>query len=101
MAVRARVFRARRFTRRATFASILAVGLVVAQHARAESGSNPVQYSKVDASTVRVFALGTVGVSTIDGPTTPIQIAAPHAGHGTGFAVEPDLIITAQHVVNG
>jgi hypothetical protein len=63
--------------------------------------ASPVRYSKIDASTLRVFALGTVGVTTVDGPGAPIRVASPQAGHGTGFAVEADLVITAQHVVNG
>lgn len=80
----------------------------LAPHAWAKgSGDAPsiptdtVSYASIDASTLRVFALGTVGVETVQGPGFNVEVAAPHAGHGTGFAVAPELIVTAQHVVAG
>jgi S1-C subfamily serine protease len=63
-----------------------------------------VRYQPVDDSTLRVFAIGTVGVETLrseDGRET-IQVATPQAGHGTGFMVGSDgLVVTARHVVDG
>lgn len=72
----------------------LAIG-VPASHATTSDES----YGSVDRSTVRVFAIGTVGVETITRGGRSIQIAGANAGHGTGFAVGPGLILTANHVV--
>ena len=77
-------------------ASIASVGPADAGNRRGKPAT-PVRYGKVDGSTLRVFALGTVGVGA-EGAT---PVATPQAGHGTGFAVEPDLIVTAEHVVHG
>ncbi len=79
----------------------IALVLVFSRAARADDSKNTVTYAGIDASTVRVFAVGTVGVTTIRHFNLDIELAATQAGHGTGFAVEPDLIITAQHVVEG
>jgi hypothetical protein len=58
--------------------------------------------SPVDASTVRVFAVGTVGVENVEAPgNQTVAMANASAGHGTGFVVEANLIVTAQHVVEG
>jgi S1-C subfamily serine protease len=72
--------------------------LFVASDSRAQDG---VSYAGVDASTVRVFAIGTVGVETFEHQGYRIDIATPQAGHGTGFAIDKDLILTARHVVAG
>lgn len=72
-----------------------------ARGARADEPKNTVTYASIDASTVRVFAVGTVGVTTVQHRGLDIELAETQAGHGTGFAVEPDLIITAHHVVEG
>jgi len=79
--------------------ALLAAASVGPAHAgnRRAKSAGPVRYAKVDGSTLRVFALGTVGVGA-DGAA---PVATPQAGHGTGFAVEPDLIVTAEHVVHG
>ncbi|HEY5920311.1 MAG TPA: trypsin-like peptidase domain-containing protein [Kofleriaceae bacterium] len=66
----------------------------------ADSATN-VSFTSVDASTLRVFAVGTVGVATIQGHGFSVQVAEPQSGHGTGFAVERELILTANHVVDG
>ncbi len=63
-----------------------------------------VSYQNVDAATVRVFAIGKVGVERISlgerGPS--ISVATPESGHGSGFIVgDSGLILTAQHVVAG
>ncbi len=63
-----------------------------------------VSYQNVDAATVRIFAIGKVGVERISlgerGPT--ISVATPKSGHGSGFIVgDSGLILTAQHVVDG
>lgn len=63
--------------------------------------SDAVSYTTIDASTLRVFSLGTVGVETLEGNGFSVQVAAPKAGHGTGFAIDSELIITAEHVVHG
>src|SRR5260221_13662941 len=63
--------------------------------------AKPVSYPNVDASTLRVFAVGTVGVASISNGTFSVQVADPQAGHGTGFAVDSDLVITAEHVIDG
>jgi hypothetical protein len=63
--------------------------------------AKPVSYANVDASTLRVFAVGTVDVATVSNGTFSVQVADPHAGHGTGFAVDSDLVITAEHVIDG
>jgi S1-C subfamily serine protease len=72
--------------------------LLAAREGRAQDA---VSYAGVDSSTVRVFAIGTVGVETFEHGGYQIDIATPQAGHGTGFAVETDLILTAHHVVAG
>ena len=80
------------------------MALVVALVAtRAEAGAprDAVSYAGVDASTVRVFAVGTVGVETLEHDGYKFQMAVPQAGHGTGFAIDKDLILTANHVVAG
>ncbi len=63
-----------------------------------------VSYQAVDASTLRVFAIGSVGTSTFtfnDGSPS-ITVATPQSGHGTGFMVGSDgLVLTAQHVIDG
>jgi S1-C subfamily serine protease len=70
-----------------------------------EAGAIPtVSYQDVDASTLRVFAIGNVGTSTlqIQQGTMPLTIATPQSGHGTGFLVGDDgLVLTAQHVIDG
>jgi S1-C subfamily serine protease len=58
-----------------------------------------VEYGAVDASTVRVFAIGTVGLNRISVRGYPVSLADPLAGHGTGFSVGHGLIVTARHVV--
>ncbi|MBL4636688.1 MAG: trypsin-like peptidase domain-containing protein, partial [Kofleriaceae bacterium] len=74
------------------------------QVAPAKTSTELVSYQNVDAATVRVFAIGKVGVEKIAlgerGPT--ISVATPKAGHGSGFIVgDSGLILTAQHVVAG
>ncbi len=56
-------------------------------------------YGTVDRSTVRVFAIGTVGVRSLAVEGGTIRVASPSGGHGTGFFVGPGLVLTAQHVV--
>ncbi len=60
-----------------------------------------VRYASVDASTLRVFSLGTVGVEVMQSQGVRIDVAAPQSGHGTGFAIDSSLIVTAQHVIEG
>ena len=68
----------------------------------AKSVQGTVSYQGVDASTVRVFAIGNVGTESIElGDGETIYVATPAAGHGTGFMVGNDgLLLTAQHVVD-
>lgn len=63
--------------------------------------AQPGIYGKVDASSVRVFAVGTVGTESIEFGRATVEVATPAAGHGTGFVVEGRLVLTAQHVVEG
>jgi S1-C subfamily serine protease len=79
---------------------VVVFAVLLARPAWAKPGAN-VSYSSIDASTLRVFAVGTVGVTTIEGRGFSVQVAEPQAGHGTGFAVTADLIITANHVIEG
>jgi hypothetical protein len=74
---------------------------LVAVPAQAGPSRNAVTYAGVDASTVRVFAVGTVGVETLKHEGHRLDMAVPQAGHGTGFAVDRALILTANHVVAG
>lgn len=68
----------------------------------ATTTSEPVQYGAVDAATVRVFAIGAVGVDRFEVQRKVITFATTSAGHGTGFAVgSGQLIATARHVVDG
>jgi S1-C subfamily serine protease len=83
-----------------------AVTVVLALGAARQADAGPadrdsVSYAGVDASTVRVFAVGTVGVETFEHGGYRIDVAVPQAGHGTGFAIDKELILTAQHVVAG
>jgi len=58
--------------------------------------------SPIDASTVRVFTVGTVGVHQIElAGGQAVSIARATAGHGSGFVADDGLIVTAQHVVEG
>src|SRR5262245_29072325 len=59
------------------------------------------QYGKVDEATVRVFAIGTVGMEELSLRERRVKVAIPRAGHGTGFVVGAGIIVTAQHVVEG
>jgi hypothetical protein len=79
----------------------LLFALVAADAAWANPDTSTVRYSGIDASTLRVFAVGTVGVATVTGHGLPIQVGDLHGGHGTGFAVDPELVITANHVIEG
>ncbi len=63
------------------------------------SAPSTAAYGSVDRSTVRVFAIGTVGVRSLEVQGQSIRVASPNGGHGTGFFVGPGLILTAQHVV--
>ncbi len=68
------------------------------------SKSASVNYQAVDRATLRVFAIGTVGLETIvsDDGLESVKVASPKAGHGTGFMVGGDgLLLTAQHVIDG
>lgn len=76
----------------------LLVAWLAAREGRSEDA---ITYSSVDASTVRVFAVGTVGTESFEHDGYQIDIALPDAGHGTGFAIDKDLIMTANHVVAG
>ncbi|MBA3457577.1 MAG: trypsin-like peptidase domain-containing protein [Deltaproteobacteria bacterium] len=67
----------------------------------AHADDEAVGYGGIDASTLRVFAVGTVGVKTVQHEGSNVEIAEPQSGHGTGFAVEPELILTAHHVIDG
>jgi len=61
-----------------------------------------VQYGEVDSSTVRVFAIGSVGVDSFRVNNTEIHFAITNAGHGSGFAVGTGkMVATAKHVVDG
>jgi hypothetical protein len=73
------------------------LGLIMATAAGAQAGSA----TSIDASTVRVFAIGTVGTETIELRQLRVNVATANAGHGTGFIVEGGLVMTAQHVVEG
>ncbi len=67
------------------------------------SSKTTVSYQGVDAATVRVFAIGTVGASSLKLKNgKDLRLAELEAGHGTGFMVGDDgLLLTAQHVVDG
>src|SRR5262245_2302871 len=58
-------------------------------------------YGRVDESTVRVFAIGTVGMEELPLHERRVKVAIPRAGHGTGFVAGHGLILTAHHVVEG
>ncbi|HEY5921699.1 MAG TPA: serine protease [Kofleriaceae bacterium] len=54
----------------------------------------------LDRSTVRVFAIGSVGVEDVALHQRTLRVASTRAGHGTGFIVGPGMVITAAHVVD-
>ncbi len=57
-------------------------------------------YGSVDASTVRIFAVGPVGIREFTSGNALVRVAATEAGHGTGFWVgSKGLLFTANHVV--
>ncbi|MCA9577341.1 MAG: serine protease [Polyangiales bacterium] len=60
-----------------------------------------IQFSAVDAATVRVFAVENVGTEEVQTPRGTRLVAIPNMGHGSGFAVTGGdrLILTAAHVV--
>ncbi len=74
---------------------------LVAAPVQAGPARDAVSYAGVDASTVRVFAVGTVGVESHEHEGRRFDMAVPMAGHGTGFAIDKQLILTANHVVVG
>jgi S1-C subfamily serine protease len=55
----------------------------------------------VDSSTVRVFAIGTVGTEQVEVAGKSQVLAHIVGGHGTGFFVDSGLVMTANHVVSG
>lgn len=58
--------------------------------------------TSIDASTIRVFAVGTVGIEQVEVPgNRSVAVADATAGHGTGFVLDDGLVMTAQHVVEG
>ena len=67
--------------------------------AKAHAAASDESFGAVDRATVRVFAIGTVGVETITRGGHPIQVASATSGHGSGFGVGTGLILTANHVV--
>ncbi|MBX3249601.1 MAG: trypsin-like peptidase domain-containing protein [Myxococcales bacterium] len=72
----------------------------------AETPSNPfgptLAYGRVDAATVRVFAVGDVETVQIRGRHVMRVVALPQTGHGTGVVVDPrGVVVTAAHVVEG
>ena len=78
---------------------VVVVVALVATLVRPSGAQTP---PSIDASTLRVFAVGTVGVENISLPDgTNVAIAEASSGHGTGFVVEPGLVMTAHHVVDG
>ncbi|MEO0323919.1 MAG: S1C family serine protease [Myxococcota bacterium] len=61
-----------------------------------------VAFGRVDAATVRVFAVRSVGVSRVRGRSGPRVLALPEAGHGTGVVIDArGILLTAAHVVEG
>ncbi len=69
--------------------------------ARPSPDRDPGPYAEVDRSTVRVFAVGSVGVERLEAKGRTIQVADALSGHGTGFVVDLGLVLTAHHVVEG
>jgi S1-C subfamily serine protease len=57
------------------------------------------QAALVDAATVRVFSIGTVGIEKFELPQGSLSVADPHGGHGTGFLTAAGVIVTAAHVI--
>lgn len=91
------------------FSTIALLGTLLAAPALALAekpapAQQTVNYQAVDSSTLRVFAIGTVGLETFTNEQDRqlIYVATPDSGHGTGFMVGNDgLLLTAQHVVDG
>src|SRR5258707_344871 len=65
------------------------------------ASADDLQYSQLDASTVRVFSFkGVKPVKTRSSTGRTYVLATPDAGHGSGLVVSGDgLILTARHVV--
>lgn len=62
-----------------------------------------IEYSSLDASTVRVFFYRDVELLSLRGKSGQVySLGVPSAGHGSGLLVSKDgLILTARHVVEG
>src|SRR6266567_555967 len=65
------------------------------------ASADDLQYSQLDASTVRVFSfMGVKPVKTRSSTGRTYVLGTPEAGHGSGLIVSGDgLILTARHVV--
>lgn len=57
-------------------------------------------YGRIDRATVRVLAVGRVGVTPFRGSRYVRPVAEPESGHGSGVVVDPrGVVLTARHVV--
>lgn len=64
------------------------------------AAAQTVEYSAIDAATVRVFALGPPALASVSHGTQQLHIGIPLAGHGSGVLVDQaGLVLTAAHVV--
>lgn len=79
---------------------IAALVLVVLAVTSSRDGALAAPSSPIDGSTIRVFAVGTVGTEQLEAPNnTTVGVARSKAGHGSGFVVDERLVLTAAHVV--
>lgn len=64
------------------------------------AAAQTVEYSALDAATVRVFALGPPALASVSHGSQQLHIGIPLAGHGSGVLVDQaGLVLTAAHVV--
>lgn len=83
--------------------ALLAAPLALAPSLAGAQPEGAVALRPIDRATVRIVSVRGLGISAAPGRRTRTRrvTADPHTSHGSGVAIEPQLVLTARHVVWG